>query len=326
MDAVVFSFNPPKPDGSLANTRTAQFVAKELGLPLVCGPEIADHQNLDVLFMVAGVFMYCRVLPQVAKCIETAKRVVWIQNDYTIQPPKDDGDAESPFRKAFRTRRANGLPPTDFWTTMKAAADRTEFSAYLNWNCMAYEGITDEQFQSSWEAKYPTVFYYGADRAGRQIYFDRFFRGQAAPLIIGSFSRSMGRYDVDADVISAFPRRQFFDNLGRYQMGLYLEDRKSHKEFTSPATRFYEMLSVGMAMVFQEEAVPMLAEAGYNVAPYVATPETLVDLLQSARSIAEEQRAQWAGTAGTAGLLRAMHNEFDRLKETSCALTTCSLG
>jgi hypothetical protein len=109
-------------------------------------------------------------------------------------------------------------------------------------------------------------------------------------------------------------------------MGLYLEDRKSHKEFTSPATRFYEMLSVGMAMVFQEEAVPMLAEAGYNVAPYVATPETLVDLLQSARSIAEEQRAQWAGTAGTAGLLRAMHNEFDRLKETSCALTTCSLG
>lgn len=315
MKAAVFSFNPPTPDGSLANARTAQFVADTLELPLVCGPEIAEKTNLDVLFLVAGVFMYCRVLPQVAEAIKGAKRVVWIQNDYTIQPPKDDGNAESPFRYAFRQRRMDGKPPVDFWTTMQKAADKTELSAYMNWNCMAYEGITDEQFKASWKNKFPAVFYYGADRAGRQIYFDRFFKRQAAPLVISSFSKSMGRYSDDADVIPAFPRRQFFEKLGEYQMGLYLEDKKSHAEFTSPATRFYEMLSVGMAMVFQPEAVPMLGRAGFNVAPYVATPGTLADLLQRAPSIAKEQRAQWQSKVGIDTLIGAMHTEFTRLKE-----------
>lgn len=314
MKACVFSFNPPTKDGSLANARTAQFVADALCLPLICGPEIEEQQNLDVLFMVAGVFMYCRVLPQVAAAIRTAKRIVWIQNDYTIQPPLSDGKAESPFRLAFRERAWKNLPPTDFWTTMRRAANRTPFSAYLNWNCMAYEGISDEQFTANRAAMYPTFFYYGADRAGRQTYFDRYFRGQAAPLVISSFSRSMGRYDEDATVISAFPRSSFFEGLATYSAGLYLEDKKSHAEFTSPATRFYEMLSVGMAMFFQPEAVPMLDEAGFAVGPYVVAPDGLVEALQRATEVAIEQRALWAGTPYLAGLRVAMLNEFNRLE------------
>ena len=314
MKACVFSFNPPTLDGSLANARTAQFVADTLGLPLICGPEIEEQQNLDVLFMVAGVFMYCRVLPQVAAAIRTAKRIVWIQNDYTIQPPLSDGKAESPFRLAFRERAWKNLPATDFWTTMRKAADRTPFSAYLNWNCMAYEGISHEQFLKNRAAMYPAVFYYGADRAGRQVYFDRYFRGQEAPLVISSFSRSMGRYDEDATVISAFPRRGFFEGLATYSAGLYLEDKKSHAEFTSPATRFYEMLSVGMAMFFQPEAIPMLHEAGFNVAPYAVAPNGLVGALERAPEVAIEQRRLWAGLPYLDGLKTAIHKEFNRLE------------
>lgn len=314
MKACVFSFNPPTPDGSLANARTAQFVADTLKLPLICGPEIANETDLDILFLVAGVFMYCRVLPQVAEAIRTAKRVVWIQNDYTIRPPLADGNAESPFRYAFRHRRLVGLPDTDYWSTMAENAKITPYSAYLNWNCMAYEGISDEEFRLNRAAMHPAMFYYGADRAGRQVYFDRYFKGQAAPLVISSFSKSMVRYAADADVISAFPRRAFFESLSTYSAGLYLEDKKSHAEFTSPATRFYEMLSVGMAMFFQPEAVPMLERAGFAVRPYAVRPDGLSEALQRAPQVAIEQRAAWAGTPFIEQLQSAMHKELKRLE------------
>lgn len=318
MKAAVFSFNPPTPDGSLANARTAQWLADKLGIPLICGPEIEEQRDLDALFLVAGVFMYCRVLPQVAVAIEHAKHVFWVQNDYTIQPPLADGKAESPFRKAFRLRRMAGKPDTHFWTTMEKASQRTPLSAYLNWNSMAFEERlrTKNELLAALGKKTPAVFYYGADRAGRQIYFDRYFKGQEAPLVISSFSKSMMRYNDDATVIGAFPRSIFFDELNLFSMGLYLEDRKSHQEFTSPATRFYEMLSVGMAMVFQPEAAPMLKKAGYDVTPYlVQRPRDLSAMLSEAPGMALAQWQAWGTLPHHARLESAVLTEFDRVRK-----------
>lgn len=316
MKAAVFSFNPPTPDGSLANARTAQWLSDKLHQPLICGPEIADAKDLDVLFVVAGVFMYCRVLPEVALAIEGARHVVWVQNDYTIQPPLADGNAESPFRKAFRNRRKVGKSDTHFWSTMEKASQRTPLSAYINWNAMAYKPISDIQFSANRTMMSPEVFYYGADRAGRLPYFDRYFKNPWVPMTISSFSKSMHRYDERCDVISAFPRREFFDRLSCYSMGLYLEDRKSHKEFTSPATRFYEMLSVGMAMVFQAESATMLERAGYSVEAYVVRgPGDLPDMLERVQDIALAQRAAWARLPHLALLESAVLLEYQRLQE-----------
>lgn len=316
MNAVVFSFNPPTPDGSLANARTAQWLSDKLDLPLICGPEIAEQTNLDVLFMVAGVFMYCRVLPEVARAVEGAKHVVWVQNDYTIQPPLADGNAESPFRKAFRIRRSEGKSDTHFWTTMERASRRTPLSAYLNWNSMAYDPVDDAAFNHNRKNAVQDVFYYGADRTGRQSYFDRYFWNPWVPTTISSFSKSMSRYGERCDVIPAFKRTEFFERLGQYSMGLYLEDKKSHAEFTSPATRFYEMLSVGMAMVFQPEAAPMLLKAGYDVTGYIAaTPGALPDLLERAGDIAKAQRATWATQPHLERLEKAVKTEYQRMRK-----------
>lgn len=317
MKNIVFSFNPPTPDGTLANARTATYLANLLGLPLVCDKTIAEHNDVDILFLVAGVFLYCRCLPELAVAIEGAKRVVWVQNDYTIMPPKDDGAAESPFRYAFRKRRMDGKPPVDFWTTMKSYAGRTEGGAYLNWNSMAYDPMTDEEFERSWDAgsRGNSVLYFGADRAGRELYFNRYFINQEAPVTISTFSKSMTRYNDHADVVGMFPRTQFNECMKEFPMGLYLEDKKSHQIFTSPATRFYEMLGNGLAMVFQPEAVPMLAEAGYKVGPYTVAAGGLNDALGRAKDIAAEQRAAWARVNPTTALSMAVKTEYKRLQE-----------
>jgi hypothetical protein len=315
MKTVVFSFNPPTPDGSLANARTATFIADTLDVPLICDKNIADVEA-DVLILVAGVFMYCRCLPEVGAAVEKAKRVVWAQNDYTIKPPLAEGIAESPFRKAFRNRRAAGLPDVDFWTTMKKASEKTPFSAWVNWNQMAYETpISDEAFELNREHAIESFIYYGADRLGRRDYFDWYFNGQKAPLTISSFSKSMSRYEADADIIPAFKRTEFFDRLGQYSAGLYLEDKRSHAEFTSPATRFYEMLRVGVAMFFQPQAVPMLAKAGFDVAPFVATPGQLPDALGRATEVARLQRALWGGKPYLRNLKEQLLREYARIQE-----------
>ena len=315
MKNIIFSFNPPTPDGTLANTRTATFLADHLDLPLICDKSIKEQTDVDILFLVAGVFLYCRCLPELAVAVENAKRVVWVQNDYTIMPPKDDGAAESPFRFAFRKRRMDGKPPTDFWTTMKSYSTKTDGSAYLNWNSMAYEHMSDKDFEASWEdgKRGNSVLYFGADRAGRLDYFNRYFIGQEAPVTISTFSKSMARYNEHADVVSMFPRTKFKECMQEFPLGLYLEDKKSHQIFTSPATRFYEMLGTGMAMVFQPAAVHMLAEAGYQVGPYTVAPEGLSDALSRARDTAKLQRA-WATPAIVRNLKSRIDTEYTRLK------------
>jgi hypothetical protein len=316
MNNVVFSFNKPSPDGTLANTRTATFVSEELGLPLICDGTIANDEY-DILFLVAGVFLYCKCLPEVGAAVRKAKRVVWIQNDYTIAPPLDEGIAESPFRYAFRWRKMEHLPPTDFWTTCERNIHRTDGSAYLNWNSMAYQHMSDERFQETWDKKEKAVFYFGADRVHRAAYFDRYFKSPTVPMAISSFSKSMARYHDPEHGIACmqmFPRSQFYSLMEFYQMGLYLEDTISHREFTSPATRFYEMLSAGMAIIFQPEAAHQMKLAGYNVVPYTCHRDTMPELLERARDIASEQRATWASPSINDTLKQALHTEYERMK------------
>jgi hypothetical protein len=78
-------------------------------------------------------------------------------------------------------------------------------------------------------------------------------------------------------------------------LGLYLEDDRSHREFHSPANRFYEMLSAGLPMVFQPEAVLQMAVAGYDIAPYVAASgsDALNRALRQREAIGAAQRAAW---------------------------------
>lgn len=318
MKSSAFSFNAPTPDGSLANARTATFLSETLDVPLICDASIKEHTDLDVLFLVAGVFLYCRCLEDIAPAIINAKHVVWVQNDYTIMPPKAIGDAESPFRKAFRIRHMEGRPPTDFWTTMREYAGLTPTGAYLNWNSMAYDPMDDKEFEESWERRRklePSVLYFGADRTGRQEYFDRYFIDQEASMTISSFSKSMTRYNGCADVIRMFPRSVFNECMREFQLGLYLEDKKSHKIFTSPATRFYEMLGNGLGMAFQPESAPMLLNAGFDVGPYIALPDQLNRALGRAEETAREQRALWGGTNYPERLKMAVRNEYIRLQE-----------
>ena len=166
MKTAVFSFSKPSQGSTLASSRIAHFLAETINAPLVWDDSIA-HVEWDVLFLINGSFHFCKHLEAVGKAVLKAKRIVWVQNDYTIAAPKPVSGAESCFRKAFVTRRRRGLPDMEFWTTVKRTA-MLDDNVYINWNCLTYEPLPARTRNDIRKNNCRDLFYYGAFRAGRE--------------------------------------------------------------------------------------------------------------------------------------------------------------
>lgn len=291
MNNAIFAFSKPTTSGTVASARLANFVSEQLQLPVYWDEKIA--KGWDILYVVAGAYAFCNALEHIAVAIEKSKRVIWIQNDYTIVPPKAESQAESPFRKAFRIRREKGLPDIDYWTTIGPLSFKTPNSRYINWNMLAWEPLTDAEYKAVEHHKERAVLYYGAFRQNRLKTFDKFFGMKDIPWAISNNTdRFEQRYPhLQGRVVKSIPRDCFREYLAQHTLGLYIEDDKSHKEFHSPANRFYEMLGARLPMVFQKEAVGMLSEAGLDVRPWVAdTEKGLLYMLNRAKEFGDAQR------------------------------------
>lgn len=286
----VFSFMKPTVASKIPSAGIARKLSDLTGAELCWDAQIAA-EPLDVLFLVNGAFAFCNVLAEVGQAVRQAKRVVWVQNDYTIAPPKVESNAESPFRAAFRLRNDAGLPPMDYWTTIRINSLFGRASAYINWNALTF-GPLKPGFRSYANATRPAVIYYGSYRQHREPYFDRFFDKPAVKFVVAgaAFAKFAASYPL-ITVEPGIPQTEFIPTLAKYRAGLYIEDPKSHKEFHSPANRFYEMLSAGLPMMFQEEAVPRLAEAGYDITPWVVSTEK--DVRRFMTSFSEHGKAQF---------------------------------
>lgn len=275
MNAALFSFVKTYDNSIIASVKLTKFLAQTLELPIFekGGDPVPD--GLDVLVIVNGAYGFAGgdTLAMLGRAIDTANRVVWVQQDYTIIPPKDEGSAESPFRKAFRDRHARGAAPVDYWTTCESYSRPGKAptghicgpgSRYMNWNILTFDPdldpipVPDRAFHDS-------MIYYGSyrvisssNRKDRAPYFRRYF---TAPQVKTTISCPTTKFVEAGYVHENIKHLDRFDtrlDLRHYGLGLYLEDQMSHKEYHSPANRFYEMLSAGVGIVFQPEACRFL--------------------------------------------------------------------
>lgn len=289
MKIAVFSFINPSPNSMIASARIARFVAKTLDVPLVWDASIRD-MRLDLLILVNGAFSFCNVRDDVAVAVRRAKRIVWIQNDYAIYPPVHDGSAKSIFRRAFVRRTEDGKPRMDLWTTIEENTSVTKSSRYVNWNALTALK-TPMKINARSEAD---LFYYGSFRSNRVRSFDQFLRSKKLPIALSSASKKFEERYPHAHIVSTIPRDDFYPELNRHGFGLYIEDGRSHRQFHSPANRFYEMLSAGLPMVFEPESRTMLKKAGFDPKRYIVRDQRDIRRLMPERDdIAQEQRDRW---------------------------------
>lgn len=289
MKSAVFTFVKPSPNSVIASVRIAKFIGKTLDIPMLWDDRVKD-ERWDVLFLVNGAFSYCSHRDDVAVAVRRARRIIWVQNDYAIYAPIPDGEAESTFRKAFRIRRDKGLPDMDHWTTVKEKSHMTGYSRYLNWNALTALRRPMDVCRTAAD----DLFYYGAFRTSRGPSFDRYFKRHKMPIALSSASKKFAERYPHARIISAIPRGEFYDELNGHGLGLYIEDPRSHREFHSPANRFYEMLSAGLPMVFEPDAITMLGKAKIDVTDFtVANQKECRSALRHRRDIQRTQRKRW---------------------------------
>lgn len=259
---------------------------------------IGDLRSLDTLVIVNGAYGFSKCLEPLSRAILGARRVVWVQNDYTIIPPRCEGDAQSPFRKAFVIRHDTGMEPVSFWSTCHKWSSLPG-SHYVNWNMLTFDPEYDpKEIKKRREPVQDTLLYYGSFRDGsgkssRVPLFDRYFREPKITTCVSSpVSKFEERYP---NIVPLKPfTSEFYENIGIHGLGLYIEDRKSSEEFHSPANRFYEMLSAGLPMVFAPECQSQLRKAGFDVEPYIVANNLSVRRLMANREdIGEEQRKKW---------------------------------
>jgi hypothetical protein len=294
----MFSFVRVSEDSMVASVRIARWLSSYLDVPLMWGAEIGDQRKLDTLIIVNGAYGFSKVLEPLSKAILGARRVVWVQNDYTIIPPRTDGDAQSPFRRAFVTRQERGDAPVTFWSTCHKWSERPG-SSYVNWNMLTFDEKYDPKKIE--QRRHPCgddLLYYGSFRDGsgkssRVPLFDRYFKTPAVKTVISSPARQFRERYPGCQHIDAITE-DFYTEIGCYGMGLYIEDRKSSEEFHSPANRFYEMLSAGLPMIFQPECGTMLRRAGFDPTPWqVSGGLSIRAMMREREAIGEAQRRAW---------------------------------
>lgn len=285
MTHAIFSLLPVRSGSTVASVRIGRWLSDLLGIPLFDDARIAE-QPLDTLFIINGSTLYCKYLPEIAQAVTKARSVIWVQNDYTLPPPKAVSDAESPFRRAFADR---GLVP-DFWTTCGENAQRTPGSRRVNWNALG-------AFSTGQVARLACThwLYYGAWRQNRERNFRRMAEevaGGSFTLVISSTSNKFGDLPGKPELVSPF-RIHTDEHIASYGMGIYAQDDKSAAADHCPATRFYEMLSVGLPMAFTPDCVPTLRKYGYNVSPYALAHGAGDSMMKCRKEIAAAQTGAW---------------------------------
>lgn len=303
-NVAIFSFAKPSPGSTVASNRIAAFVSGLLSAPLFYDATV-EQVRARTLIIVNGAFAFCGCLPQLAEAILAAGNIIWVQNDYTIAPPKVTSKGESPFRAAFRLREERGLPPMDYWTTVSDMSKETPNSHYINWNSLTFEKRPLRKFNG----RKRHLFYYGAYRVKREPYFISYLNHDRA--VISSTSEKFLATCPEALKIDPIGGPQFYDELATKCFGLYIEDPKSHSSFHSPANRFYEMLSAGLPMLFQPESEEMLAHAGFHVAKYAVAPGDVQAVLDAPTGklrdkVQKGQRDLWGNIDYVGNLVQAV--------------------
>lgn len=290
MTSIVFTFVNHSPNSIIASNRIVSYVAEHLKLPIVDKKNIDEYTDskIETLFIVNGAYAFCPCLEQLAVLIKKCKKLIWIQNDYTIIPPIPDGKATSPFRKAFRENYSK----VSFWTTCEDFSKKQN-SHYVNWNMLTFDPLFHpDTIRLRRKRATKDLFYYGSYREGRKVYFDRYFGTNTVQTTVSCPTDAFSHYQ---HVLNIGPMRdKFFESVGSHGLGLYIEDKRSHSNYHSPANRFYEMLSAGLPMVFQQESGTMLRRAGFNPDPFVAQkPAEVARMMDRREEIGQKQRELW---------------------------------
>lgn len=142
---------------------------------------------------------------------------------------------------------------------MSNAQGAKHFSKFhsLNLNVTGFTNINILPF----EKRHKGLVYWGRFRPDRKKYFDKYFDGIDLSTADKN-TKLFSEYNVNFIEPVQFTEESV---LQRYKYSIYIEDEYSHTNYTYPASRFYEAISIGLIMFFDESCRNTFKLANYPI-------------------------------------------------------------
>ncbi len=270
MNGIVCHFTPADRP-AVASARITNWLAERYGLD-ICDSENPDQikeHDLAICVSSASGFASAELREQIGEICALAKNYVFVQNDYLTSQAGQIGKYMDIYEKDRNKRRV--------WSTIPKAC-KNPWDKYINWNQLTWDP------QNIVPPVYDALFYYGAPRKGRLKYFERYFGGPQLPYdaVISTSTRTTNKYKaVCNDEVQYIPPFEHHSVIGEYPMSIYLEDEVTNRKYCSPANRFYECLSNGVAQVFDASCAETFRQAKIDIRPYIVRNQKDVSTMLS---------------------------------------------
>jgi len=269
--------------------------------------EIPSLKDEEVFKIGNSMFLGSEIFDALKERLQECNRAVLITDDYTTPPPTQVRQGIAGKDNVMLTTCPNIYDHVNHKTVWSSWIRNV---IYVNWNLATWhpQPLREPELIGK-------LFYYGAFREGRVPYFEKYLNNPYT--VISTTPKGedkLEEYCYD----SVFTQRIQTTDLWKASMTVYMEDIGSHKIYSSPANRFWECLSNGVAMLIDRNAVHTLQEFGLDVPDrwIVDTTAEVESQLANWKAIREEQRELWQ--ADYRGQLIEQIKEAFRLIKEEC--------
>jgi hypothetical protein len=230
------------------------------------------NDKFDVLFVREGPLLFCEYRDAGFELIKNATKVIFIKTSFNFPVDK---------KLASFCRNKYGV-----WSSVPS------MGTYVNWCKLSWKPIQFVPRSNTIKG----LFYYGTFREDRVGYFHKYFSASSQyEILISTYGKSAIKFIELNNKIRIVEQFKNTKQIANFQCSLYIEDVFSHTNYCSPANRFFESLSVGLPMLFDESCVKTFDTFGIDARDFVVstTAEVKKEMLKS-EQIREKQHKLWA--------------------------------
>lgn len=275
----------------VASVKIARWLSEYLGVPLLDTADkvkevLKSKPRAALLVNSPTGFAPSDMRWATAELVNVAKEYIFVNNDYKMLPP-------SQVQRIAEKRGVNLPLRPSVWSTVPSFGWKQPQDHYVNWNQLTYHPLKRPA-----DRVYMGLFYWGALRGGREDYFMKYLDTDEYPVTISTPKVSWKKwrgYIKNEDVKLTPPCQDLIKSASGYQATIYIEDKKSHSVYCSPANRFYEALSARTLMLVDQNAANTLKTAGFKDvdAFTVDDPKTVRAALGMRSKLLPKQQRTW---------------------------------
>ena len=276
-------------DSHICSVRNVKFWTKTLDGTLLGNERQIDEalakvKTIGVLFIGAAPLQWCSYTEKIAQLMYRAKKVVWLNDDYTIETPSIRTKSDCHLYKATREITQRDPRCYKVFGNSNAAANACAPGCFnkFDFNLFSWDAKMFAKPRAKVENK-TLVGYYGSCRINRRALFGKWFTELAKndDLTIQSKSPLKKWQEAIPGLKNTTKTRSIDEVTDGSEMSVYMQDEKANdvgsRVMSTPSTRIYEMACRHWPFVITEECRASLDahDVGFPDEWYVSTPSEI---------------------------------------------------